>query len=66
MGFLDKAKDLASKATDAASVHSDEIEDGIDKAVEFADDKTDGKYSDQIDSGADTAKNFVAGLDDDE
>jgi hypothetical protein len=30
--------------------HSDKIDGGIDKAAEFVDDKTKGKYSDKIDS----------------
>ena len=52
--FLDKAKDLAKdltgKAREAVTEHSDKIDDGIDKAAEFVDDKTKGKYSDKIDS----------------
>ena len=64
MSIFDKAKDLADKATDAAGDHTDEIAVGIDKAADLADDKTDGKYGDQIESGADTAKDFVEGLDD--
>ena len=52
--FLDKAKDLAKDLTDKAREavidHSDKIDDGIDKAAEFADDKTKGKYTDKIDT----------------
>ena len=53
--YLDKAKDLAKdltgKARDAVTEHSDKIDGGIDKAAEFVDDKTKGKYSDKIDTG---------------
>ena len=46
--FLDKAKDLAKDLTarpsDAVTEHSDKIDDGIDKAAEFVDEKTKGKY----------------------
>ena len=57
--FVDKAKDLAAE-------HEDEVKDGIDKAADLADEKTGGKYSEHIDGGADAAKDFVEGLDDDE
>jgi hypothetical protein len=42
MGFLDKAKDL---------VHDNEekIDDALDKVADVVDDKTGGKYGDQID-----------------
>jgi hypothetical protein len=50
--FLDKAKvlasDVAAKAKDAVSDHSDQIDGGIDKAAEFVDEKTKGKYRDKI------------------
>jgi hypothetical protein len=36
--------------------HSDQAEQGIDKAGDFADEKTGGKHSDQIDERADQAK----------
>ncbi|MCV7102278.1 antitoxin [Mycobacterium palustre] len=41
MGFLDKAKDLLSQ-------NADKVETAIDKAGEFVDGKTQGKYSDTI------------------
>jgi hypothetical protein len=54
--FVDKAKDLASE-------HEEEVKEGIDKAADMADEKTGGKYSDQIDTGAEKGKEFVEGLD---
>jgi hypothetical protein len=60
MGFLDrlkkKAPELKEQAADFAATHNDKIDAGIDKAADFADDKTKGKYDDQIDSAADKAK----------
>jgi len=49
MGFLDKAKDLLSQ-------NADKVEMAIDKAGEFVDDKTQGKYSDTIHKVQDEAK----------
>jgi len=60
MGFLD---DAVNKAKDAVSDHPDQVEGALDKAGEFADDKTGGKYGDQIDGGVDKAKDAL-GLND--
>jgi MT0933-like antitoxin protein len=49
VGFLDKAKDLLSQ-------NADKLETVIDKAGEFVDDKTDGKYTDTIHKVQDEAK----------
>lgn len=57
--------DFAEKAKDLGSEHEDKVTEGIDKAADMADEKSDGKYSDQIDTGAEKAKDFVEGLDDD-
>lgn len=43
---------------------SDQVEAGIDKAADFADDKTGGKFSEKIDGAADKAKDIVEKLDD--
>jgi hypothetical protein len=64
MGFMDSLKGMFSKGTEMAAEHEDKIQDGIDKVADMADDKTGGKYSDQIDSGAEKAKEVVEGLDD--
>jgi hypothetical protein len=53
MGFLDKAKDLLSQ-------NADKVEMAIDKAGEFVDDKTQGKYSDTIHKVQEEAKNAAA------
>ncbi len=49
MGFLDKAKDLLSQ-------NAGKVEMAIDKAGQFVDDKTQGKYSDTVHKVADEAK----------
>ena len=63
MGFLDKLKKTAK---DAAEDHGDKIEGAVDKIADIADDKTGGKYSGQIDSGAEKAKDLVEDLGDDD
>ena len=52
MGFLDKARDLLGE-------HADKVEGALDKVAEVVDEKTGGKYADQIDKGVDAAKGFV-------
>jgi hypothetical protein len=52
VGFLDKVKGLAGE-------HADKVEGAIDKVADVVDEKTGGKYADQIDKGAEAAKNLV-------
>jgi hypothetical protein len=52
MGLFDKIKDLAEE-------HADKVEDAIDKVADVVDEKTGGKYSKQIETGAEKAKGFV-------
>ena len=56
MGLLDKAKGLIGK-------NADKVEGAIDKAADVADDKTGGKYADQIDAGSDKASKGGFGQD---
>jgi hypothetical protein len=49
MGIFDKAKD-------AIGEHSEQVAAGIDKAGDFVDEKTDGKYVGQVDQGQEMAK----------
>ena len=60
LGFLDDAK---KKLEDAVDKHGDKIADGLDKAGDLVDKKTDGKYSDKIDTGVAKAKDALDGLD---
>ncbi len=52
MGLFDKAKELADE-------HADKVEDAIDKVADVVDEKTGGKFADQIDKGAEAAKGLV-------
>lgn len=55
MGF----KDWFGKGKKAAAEHAETVKDGVDKAADFVDDKTGEKFSDQIDTGAEAAKDAV-------
>ena len=59
MAGFDELKD---KATAFASEHADQIAEGVDKAGDFVDEKTDGKFADKVDGVQDAAKNFLNGL----
>jgi hypothetical protein len=52
MGFLDKAKDLLAQ-------NAETVSSAIDKAGEFVDSKTDGKYKDVVDKAQEAAKNAL-------
>jgi hypothetical protein len=52
MGILDKAKDLLSQ-------NADKVETAINKAGEFVDEKTQGKYTDAIHKVQEEAKKVV-------
>jgi MT0933-like antitoxin protein len=52
MGFLDKAKDLLAQ-------NADTVGSAIDKAGEFVDSKTDGKFKDTVNSVQEAAKNAL-------
>ena len=49
MGIFDKAKDLVNE-------HNDKVDQGIDKAAEVIDQKTGGQHTEQINQGAEQAK----------
>ncbi len=53
MGIFDKAKD-------ALSEHADKVEAGIERAGDFVDDKTGGKYAEHVDKGQAFAKEKLA------
>jgi hypothetical protein len=52
MGFLDKAKDLLSQ-------NADKVDAAIDKAGEFVDSKTEGKYKDTVNKVQEAAKDAL-------
>ncbi len=45
MGFLDKAR---AKATEAVDKHGDKIQQGLNKAGDMADKRTQGRHTDKI------------------
>jgi MT0933-like antitoxin protein len=49
VGFLDKAKELASK-------HDEQIDKALDQGGDLVDKRTGGKHSEQIDKGVDFAQ----------
>jgi prefoldin subunit 5 len=52
MGFLDKAKEVLSE-------NAEKVEAAIDKAGDFIDEKTQGKFSETVDKVQDAAKSAV-------
>ena len=52
MGLLDKAKDLLAQ-------NADTVGSAIDRAGEFVDSKTDGKYKDTVSKVQEAAKNAL-------
>lgn len=59
MGFMDWFK----KGEKEAAENKETVTGGIDKVADVADDKTGGQYTEQIDQGAEKAKDYVEGLD---
>ena len=59
LGDLGKLKD---KAEEIAEDHGDKIADGLEKAGDLVDEKTDGKHSEQIDTAVDKAQRLVERL----
>jgi MT0933-like antitoxin protein len=47
--FMEKAKDMASE-------HDVQVDQGLEKAGDAADERTGGKYGEQIDKGVDVAQ----------
>ncbi|WP_436789691.1 antitoxin [Yinghuangia sp. YIM S10712] len=69
MGLFDSIKNLdlgeiKDKAADLAAKHDDKIDQGIDKAADFIDDRTGHKHGDKVDSGAEKLKDAVDKLGD--
>ena len=67
MGFLDKLRgrsgDLKEKLADAVDQHGDKLGGAVDKAGDFVDDRTGGKFDQHTDTAADRAKDALDGLD---
>ncbi|HEU5387709.1 MAG TPA: antitoxin [Streptosporangiaceae bacterium] len=56
--FMDDAKKLASE-------HQDVADEGLDKAGQFADEKTGGKYDSQIEGAENKAEDYLGVQDQD-
>lgn len=54
MGIFDKAQDLAEQ-------HPDQVDQGIEKAGDAVDERTGGKYAEQVDKGQDAARARLGG-----
>lgn len=50
---------LGDKAKDLIGDNADKVTDGIDKAADFVDEKTGGKYTEQIDDAAEKVKGLI-------
>lgn len=48
-GFMDKAREMAEE-------HDDKVDEGLERAGEFADERTGDRYGEQIDRGVDFAQ----------
>jgi hypothetical protein len=62
MGFMDSIKEKfgnKSKARDMARQHGDKADEGIERAGRTADEKTGGKYDDQIQKGTEKGKDAM-------
>lgn len=59
MSLRDTLKGLVGKGRKVAAANADKIEAAVDKAGGFIDEKTHGKYSDQIGKGAAALKNAI-------
>ncbi|HEY7934288.1 MAG TPA: antitoxin [Solirubrobacteraceae bacterium] len=62
MGLTDKLKDLTQKAEDAAVEHKDQIQQAMQKAETAADQRTGGKYHEQLRKAGAKAETFLDGL----
>jgi hypothetical protein len=58
--------EMADKAKDVAGDHDKQSDEALDKASQFADDKTGNKYDSQIKSGEDKAEGYLGVEDQDQ
>lgn len=59
MSFADAMKGLVEKGQQLATEHSDKVEQVIDKAGDVFDEKTGGKYAQQVDTAQNAAKKAI-------
>ncbi|HWG12700.1 MAG TPA: antitoxin [Streptosporangiaceae bacterium] len=53
--------ELADDAKKTAGEHSDQTDEGLQKAGQFADKETDNKYDSEVQKGEQSAENYVGG-----
>jgi hypothetical protein len=53
--------DLVGKAEELTQEHPDQVKQGVEKAGQVADEKTGGKYTDQIDKAEQAAEQHLTG-----
>jgi hypothetical protein len=58
--------EMADKAKDFAGSHDKESDEALDKAADFADDRTGGGHDSQIQSGEQKAENYLGVEDQDQ
>ncbi|MFD4181666.1 antitoxin [Rhodococcus sp. NPDC058514] len=59
MSFMETLKGLFGKGKQAAIDNADKIEGAVDKAGDFIDEKTGGKYAQHVDKAQDAAKKVI-------
>jgi hypothetical protein len=59
MSLMETLKGLVGKGRDAVAENAEKVHDAVDRAGGFIDEKTGGKYSDQIGKGVDAVKNAI-------
>jgi hypothetical protein len=55
--------DFAKKAKDFAADNPDKVDDAVEKAGDFADERTDSKYSEHVDTAQEKAKDYLGDQD---
>lgn len=60
MSLLD---DMKGKAEELIGGNTEAVKDGIEKAGDLVDEKTGGKFADQVDGVQQAASEYVSGLD---
>jgi hypothetical protein len=55
-------KDWFNRGKQAAAENKETVKDGIDKAGDVIDEKTEGQHAEHVDKGQDAAKDYVDGL----
>ncbi|MEV0365610.1 antitoxin [Nocardia fusca] len=59
MSLMENLKNLVGKGQETAAKNSGKINQAVDKAGDFLDQKTKGKYSDKIQKGKEAARKVV-------